>query len=219
MSMNLLSAFCKTSNASRLAHHRYFSSPSGRFAVNRKGLIAYPRYTVVGSDGASFSLAPILPTLTTKRNTLNMVKTGKFFMEWRRNDYDNAAKESFVLSLEEAMVLTTHLPNEAVEFSRPASQSPSESSFDKVVRFEPSVAGSVEFAFEYHQDGVVAQPQAFSDIEDTTIHNTNTWQVQVQRGEVIVIQQLLQHSISRLTSWDPMVDIATHLRMGDASRQ
>lgn len=124
----------------------------------------------------------------------------------------------FALSAEESGLALDQMPDHAVEFSRKQGAYESGSTApeltpDKVLRIAPVEGGGVSFKVDYELDGVGGH---------TYESSTGPMEVVAQRGEYVVIRQLILSSIPVLTGWSTLTEAglqhALHMASNTESR-
>lgn len=114
----------------------------------------------------------------------------------------------FALGPDEVGLTVDQLPDNEVEFSRITMMGNEVSSTDvmpdKVVRMTPLEGGGVSFKLDFEMNGVGGQ--TFE--KDGAGHITGPFEVVGQRGEVIVMRELMRTSIPALSGWSTMFNIA-----------
>ena len=124
----------------------------------------------------------------------------------------------FALSPEEAGLTMIRLPDEAVHFVRSNnsdydSGNSGDSGPDKVFRATPVEGGAVSFEVDFEIDGVGGQypPNSMGGYQSPA-----PFKVVAQRGELVVMQELIRSSIPSLVGWRSMLDIAVDSRISES---
>ena len=102
--------------------------------------------------------------------------------------------------------------NETVEFSR-AGFPPNV--VDKVFRVTKHEAGAVEFQIDYETEGLGGK----SPTDRPDLEGIAPLGIVIQRGEYVVIRELMRNSIPTLTNWDFMLKIHVEASIAEASKK
>jgi hypothetical protein len=215
--------------------------------MSTKPLRAYPVYTVYGAD-CYFNLKVILPKFRTRNNVLStdgFSQYGSLLLEWvpRGSDGEFAGTARwrfskkcfgqyslffslhtctgkgipdkslrFALSPQETGLLIDQARNETVEFSRTGFPP---NVVDKVFRVNPHDAGAVEFQIDYETEGRGGQnPTDRPDLEGIAPLG-----IVFQRGEYVVIRELMRNSIPSIANWDFMLRMQVEFTIAEASKK
>jgi len=121
----------------------------------------------------------------------------------------------FALSVEEVGLLIDQLPNHEVQLSRSGDPSSPIADYTaeqtimptKILRVAPIEGGAVSFAINYELNAGVG------GISDNKGRPVNNAQVVAQRGEFVVMRELMRTSIPSLVSWSHMLEISMRNRI------
>ncbi|GAX09888.1 hypothetical protein FisN_11Lh131 [Fistulifera solaris] len=184
----------------------------------KQPLRAYPMYTVYGAD-CYFNLKVILPKFRTRNNVLStdgFPQYGSLLLEWvpRGSDGKGTPDRSlrFALSPQEAGLLIDQARNETVEFSRTGFPP---NVVDKVFRVSPHEAGAVEFQIDYETEGRGGQ----SPTDRPDLEGIAPLGIVFQRGEYVVLRELMRNSIPTIANWDFMIKMQVESAITEASKK
>ncbi|GAX14410.1 hypothetical protein FisN_11Hh131 [Fistulifera solaris] len=186
--------------------------------LSTKPLRAYPVYTVYGAD-CYFNLKVILPKFRTRNNVLStdgFSQYGSLLLEWvpRGSDGKGIPDKSlrFALAPQEAGLLIDQQRNETVEFSRTGFPP---NVVDKVFRVSPHEAGAFQFLIDYENEGRGGQsPSDRPDLEGIAPLG-----IVLQRGEYVVLRELMRNSIPTIANWDYMLKMQVESAITEASKK
>lgn len=83
---------------------------------------------------------------------------------------------------------------------------------DKVFRVTPQPAGAVQFRFDYEKEGVGGQcPADRSDLQGIA-----PLEIVLQRGDYVVVRELIKSSIPTITNWDFMLRMQVESAIAEA---
>lgn len=159
---------------------------------------AFPQYSVFGED-CMLAIKIMMPQFRLIRGDTLVVldgsKRGRILIEWTPREKATggmAGRDSqvrFGLSPEEVGLLLDQLPEHEVEFVRKVPDSA-----DKIMIAKPADGGAVAFQVEHEQ---------------------KTLQVNVQRGEFVVISEIMRSSLPTLVGWSTMMEVAMQKSLDD----
>jgi hypothetical protein len=213
--------------------------------LSTKPMRAYPVYTVYGAD-CYFNLKVILPKFRTRNNVIStdgFSQYGSLLLEWvprgsdgkfdglsalfsiaSVNSHFNLALHTFTgkgipdkslrfaLAPQEAGLLIDQQRNETVEFSRTGFPP---NVVDKVFRVSPHEAGAFQFSIDYETEGRGGQsPSDRPDLEGIAPLG-----IVFQRGEYVVIRELMKNSIPTIANWDYMLKMQVESAITEASKK
>lgn len=118
----------------------------------------------------------------------------------------------FALSPQEAGLIIDQGQNETVEFSR-AGFPPNV--VDKVFRVTPQEAGAVEFQLDYETEGLGGQ----SPTDRPDLEGMAPLGIVFQRGEYVVIRELMRNTIPTIANWDFMLRMQVESAVAEASKK
>lgn len=102
--------------------------------------------------------------------------------------------------------------NETVEFSRTGFPP---NVIDKVFRVTPHESGAFEFRIDYEAEGVGGQ----SPPDRPGLEGIAPLGIVFQRGEYVVIRELMRNSIPTITNWDFMLKMQVESNIAEASKK
>jgi len=194
-----------------------------RNVTTRSKLRAFPEYSIYGPD-CLLSVKVIFPTfqLLPKSNILSSEgrSNGRILLEWLprlpTGKLDTDSKLRFALNPEECGLLIDQLPNNPIELTRlPSMENSTESTPLKVFRASPAEGGAVNFLVDFELNGVGGQSPTTSVAG--SLPPVGPLQITAQRGEYIVLQEIVRSSIPTLVMWDLKMQLAQEARIDSLS--